>query len=165
MGGGILFIWYAILVLVTKLDIPWYYQTALGRLPIYLFGILCFFSIENFKTGLLSFAIVFSIVVFLYGKGQVNTFMLVYSLVPILLLLMSFLIPIIKRYIFIEAFIDFMGTHSLEVYAANVLISVYTRSWFCGLEATLFYWGSHIVLIPVFCYINKLITTKVIYAN
>lgn len=164
-GGGILFVWCVIMVFVTKFDIPWYYQTALGRLPIFLLGILCFFSIENYKTGLLSFAVVIPILVFLYSKGLVNTFMLVYCVAPILLLLISFLIPTIKRYIFIEAFIDFMGTHSLEVYAANVLISVYIRSRFCGFEATLFYWGAHIVLIPVFCYINKLIATKIIHAN
>lgn len=154
MGGAILLLWVAIIGLAVVYDIPWYYQTAFGRLPIFILGVLCYKSTDNYKIGLGVFSIVLFIVVLLYIKGLISTYYLVYSIAPWVILLISFSLPAIKKSKVLDKMLSFMGEHSLEIYVANVLILVYTKSLFHGSFTTFIYWGLHIVLIPVFCLLN-----------
>ena len=161
VGGGILLLWIIIIVLVFIFDIPWYYQTAFGRLPIFLLGILCYLSLDNYKVGLAAYLVLTVPVFLLYGKGIVNTYMLVYCIAPWFVFILTYFVSYIQKHGIINNVFSFLGKYSLEVYVANVLVSTYTKSLFHGIEATIFYWTSHLILIPVISYLNKIIMKRI----
>ena len=160
-GGCLLTLWIIIIALGVTFEIPWYYQTAYGRLPIFLLGILCYFSLSSFKVGLVSFSVITMPVVLLYCIGMLSTYMLVYCLAPWFIFFLTYVIPTIQKNARINKVFSFLGQHSLEIYVANVLVSIYTKSFFHGVEASLFYWGAHIVVVPIFCWLNTIIAKKI----
>lgn len=160
-GGGILLIWVIILALVTTFNLPWYYQTALGRLPIFLLGIMCYLSVDNYKVGLVVYSIITMPIVLLLYKGLVNTYMLIYCIAPWLVFILTYIIPLIQKHDYLNKLFTFWGKRSLEVYVANVIVSIYVRNLLQGVEATIIYWAAHLIVIPVVCYINTIITKRV----
>ena len=162
MGGAILLLWIAIIALVVVFNIPWYYQTAIGRLPILIIGILCYKSIDNYKSGLVVFSLILIPVILLYLNGHINTYFLIYCIAPWIILILSYIIPMIKRVKSLNSIVGFMGEHSLELYVANVLISVYTKNLFHGSVTTLIYWSSHLLLIPLFCQLSAFYKKKLV---
>lgn len=162
MGGSILLVWAIFLGIVVKFDVPWYYQTAMGRLPIFIFGILCKKSLNNFKVGLWAYLLLFIPVVFLFLKGWISTYYLVYCIAPWVMIIISLTIPQIRRVKVLNQLLAFMGEHSLEIYVANVLVSVYTKSLFHGSITTVIYWSLHLIMIPAFCLLNSFIKRRVV---
>lgn len=140
---------------------PWYYQTAIGRIPIFLLGIVCHKSFDNYKVVLSVFSVVLIPVLWLCIKGILNTYMIIYCLAPSLILVIAYLLPIIKKQKYLSRAFEFLGEHSLEVYVANVIISVYTRSLVHGAISTLVYWSLHIFIVPLLCMLSKLIYRKI----
>lgn len=131
MGGS--FLLSAVLVmslfLLTK-GFNWYYNTAIGRVPICIMGILCYPFSENssFLKKSLLFGLGFLTAIYLYHAKMCNTYVLLYMLAPIVIVLLGWLVSIINKVIFVKRIVEAIGKNTLEIYVANVLVCLYRTS-------------------------------------
>lgn len=168
-GGGILFL-LAILFLseliLTK-DMKWYYETAIGRIPIFILGVMCYpynsYSKKLYLGGLLSFALLFILSVPLYFNGYLHTYVLLYWLSPVCILFVAFFMLVMANAQAFKIVFNWLGKYSLEIYVANVLLCLYRKapdSIFNGqsiLYDAIFYFAINTALAFVLVEINKTI--------
>lgn len=160
----ILLAWAAVLTLFALTEIPWWFQTAIGRLPIFLLGILCYFSSTNFKSGLIIFTSCLIPAVLLFLKGLIPTFVLVYCLAPAIMMALSYIVPWIEKNKKSNKVFSFFGNKSLEIYVSNCVVILAMGSVLHGAMATGVYWLGHIIIVPIICFLNtniqKLLNVK-----
>lgn len=159
MGGVI-----ALLIcgIVSVFDISWWYGCAIGRIPIFCLGVLCYFdqqeSRNNYKWYSLVFLLVFALSVFLYLKGtNMRGFFITDMVAPTLMLLIALLVsrfPIMVNSKMGGA-IEYIGTHSLEIYVANVISELTWRLYF----------GNSIMGLVVYLLLNTVLAYLLILFN
>lgn len=163
MGGVILIaiILTFVLLLLTK-DLKWYYETAIGRIPIFMMGILCYpFSVKSSelaKKCTLIFTLAFIWVIVLFSFGKIETYVLLYMLAPLCLNLVGLLLRNDNKAF--KKILSVVGKYSLEIYVANVIVVLYRKapgSLFDNkgfLFTTLVYFLLNFVMAIVLVYIN-----------
>lgn len=116
----LLFSLCAVILFLLKGSIPWYYDCLIGRLPIFLYGIM-------FKTCSKSFKFVAGLGLLLYIPCRLYlSIFLASSLLSIPLILLC--VIIMDRfsqttfYIKTDKILSFIGSHTLELYIANLFI-------------------------------------------
>lgn len=158
------FLWAVILTLFTLFEIPWWFETAIGRIPIFILGVLCYYKKTNFKVGLWVFSIVLFPSIILYMQGLINTYVLLYCLSPALMICLSYLIPWIEESGRLNGMFTFLGKKSLEIYVANCIVMKFMGHGFSGVEATAIYWiAIALVTLPI-CWVNNY-TSKLFVNN
>ena len=110
------------LVLLT-LGLPWYYDTAIGRIPIFTLGIICFSTSINRKIlyeALGLFGGAFVTTVLLYYLDLVHTYVLIYILAPFVFYVIAVLsAKIVSSLTKLSKAMEYLGSHSLELYVSN----------------------------------------------
>lgn len=145
----------------------WYYETAIGRIPIFVLGVMCYpynsYSKKLYLGGLLSFALLFILSVPLYYYGFLHTYVLLYWLSPVCILFVALFLQVIANCKAIKSLIYQLGKYSLEIYVANVLLCLYRKapdSIFNGqsiLYDAIFYFAINTALAFILVEINKAI--------
>lgn len=113
----------SVLLIFSVFDLHWSYECAIGRLPIYVLGILLYVEPDKQRQkSILSYVfftycIALCFTICLYINHQVNTYVLVYMSFPMLLWLVSWVIIRGKAYNTITT----LGKYTLELYVANVI--------------------------------------------
>lgn len=129
--GGYLLLLCLILVLLTEtLGLRWCYDTAIGRIPIFVSGILLYLYNDKLtvaKFVIILFSLSFICAIFLYRNGKVNTYTLVYMLSPLCLFLLGWLLRLKLSKSLKNVFL-LIGKYSLEIYVANVFVVLYRKS-------------------------------------
>lgn len=130
-GGGILLFSFLVMSLfLLTMGFNWYYDTAIGRVPICLMGILCYPFSENssFLKKIFLFGLGFLIAIYLYHAKMCNTYVLLYMLAPIVIVLLGWLVSTINKVTFVKIIVETIGKNTLEIYVANVLVCLYRTS-------------------------------------
>lgn len=160
MGGGrIILLTIAIVLTLSSLfDIEWYYETALGRLPFFMSGILCYITSKEkaIKSVCSIYGIALLIALILYSKGYIATYMVVYMSAPFILIAVSWFIEIISPRLVLKRFIEYVGKHSLEFYTANVcicLLVIFVDNTYFKIIG---YFVLHLFLVPLFTFADSL---------
>ena len=148
-------VWCFIMILFSLFNIPWQFETALGRIPIFILGILCFIDKSKYKSCIYIFLIFFLISLVLYFYGKIRTYVLLYCISPVIIYCFSYFVHMIKTKKNACSFLMFMGNKSLEIYVSNCIVMKYMSHNFHGLSATVIYWFSILLLIPIMCWINN----------
>lgn len=126
----------ALSILFLTCGLDWYYDTAIGRIPIFCLGIIYYQAkesnnMEDFKKCSILFAIAFVVSVVLFIKHHIHLYVMLYMAAPILLVIVGWFVHVIKHqqaFATIANFIGMVGQYTLEIYAANVLVCLYRKS-------------------------------------
>lgn len=163
---GIISVIVSLILLFTFLYLyrdGWFYQCAFSRIPIFLFGILCYQrnTPETYKKGLLLFLPALLIMGAFFGMGIVQKFELVYMSAPFLLCLLAW---VFRRAIqqpgaTFRSFC-FLGKYSLEIYLANLLIASAIPYIQLSIPIVISYIGLHVLFVPGIVFINLFIQKK-----
>ena len=148
-------------------DVKWYFETAIGRIPIFMLGVMCYpynsYCKKIYFGGLLSFVLLFILSVPLYFYGFLHTYVLLYWLSPVCILGVALFLQKIVNVQSIKSFFHQLGKYSLEIYVANVLLCLYRKapdSIFNGqsiLKDAILYFAINTALAFVLVEINKTI--------
>lgn len=158
-------LWASILTLFTIFNIPWWFETAIGRVPIFVLGMLCYYNKMNFKVGLWVFSVALLPSIILYMQGLINTYVLLYCLSPALIIALSYLIPWIEKSGRLNRMFTFLGKKSLEIYVANCIVMKFMGHSFSGVEATAIYWIAIALVTPPICWVNNYICKQFVYSR
>ncbi len=132
-----LFIGISILIsvlIVGLQDLDPSYETAICRIPIFLFGIFCYINNKQSYSSKRSFGVIlgmffcaFIVSISLYFMELVNTYTLVYYLAPFLIYIISVAtIFVASKFIRIKTLIERLGYLTLELYVANCIAMYFT---------------------------------------
>lgn len=118
------------LVCLTQ-NLPWYYDTAIGRIPIFVLGIIFFhfgLSTKQLQRSLSLFGGAAIGCFVLYKLFYVHTYVLVYMLAPFIFCVISLLLMwAIKCFPLITRPLEYMGMYSLELYIGNNISMAISR--------------------------------------
>lgn len=156
-------LWAFILTLFTLCDIPWWFETAIGRVQIFVLGMLCYYNKMNFNVGLWVFSFALLPTLILYMQGLISTYILLYCLSPALIMGLSYLIPWLEKSRRLNRMFVFWGKKSLEIYVANCIVMKFMGHGFSGVEATAIYWIAITLVIPPICWLNNYISNQFVY--
>lgn len=154
-------------VLLLTRGFDWYYETAIGRIPIFVLGIMCYpynsYSKKIYFGGVLSFALFFVLSVLLYHYKYLHTYVLMYMLSPVVILLIAISLQGVVKVQAIKGFFRLLGKYSLEIYVANTLLCIYRKSPYgffrdqSILNDAILYFATNTVLAFVLVGLNKII--------
>ena len=127
-----LFLLLLITTIILTLGFNWYYDTAVGRIPIFMLGILCYpYSKRTEKLFIyacIAFFSIFLLDIVLYRLGRINTYVLLYMLSPLCLLLVGWFLQSNVCVDVLKRFFQIIGKYSLEIYVANVIVVLYRKA-------------------------------------
>lgn len=154
--GGLL---VSLLIILSFMDLDWRYECCIGRIPLYLSGIVYYKkkSLYNkYIRPMYYICFLFSLV--LYSTGHVHTYIVFYMLAPLFLQLVSVSIGIITlKSISISKCINMVGQISLEIYAANVVTMCFCSHLHMGAYLSVFYFSLLLGFTVLFVIFNKII--------
>lgn len=169
LGNAVSVVFFPLVMIVVlcalTVGFSWYYDTAIGRIPVFLMGILCYpFDDKAYiivKRCIVIFALSLLLTVLLYMFGRVNTYVLLYMLSPLCLMLLGLFLRSNLCKGSIKSFLHIVGKYTLEIYVANVLVLFYRNSpnsifnncdW---LSSALLYFLINIILAIALSLVNK----------
>jgi len=155
-----------VFILVSYYDIDWWYGCAIGRLPIFCLGVLCFLDKSNKKknyfTCSLFYLITFFIsVVLIYKKGAfMRGYFLTDMITPSLLIILSYFLYKMPSIVDWRTsnIVSTLGQYTLEIYVANVITMALIKDFSRTIEGwlvLLLYFGINILIAIVLVIINK----------
>ncbi len=146
----------------------WNYDAAIGRIPVFFFGLLCYQAtkkyIEVFYKCSLFYALALIVSVVLFLNHYVHLYVIMYMTVPVVIIFTGWLIRIIKerfKLSRLSGFIGVVGKYTLEIYVANTIVCIYRKSpdnIFLGqpvVMSIILYFIMNIVFAILFVKINK----------
>ena len=131
------------------------YETFIGRVPVFLLGIMCYKDRTFFKYGLAIFTVFLIPALLLYMRGLVHTYTLMYCLGPIIILAVAYVVPICQKNENLCKALSWMGGKSLEIYVANCIVCIVLGASISGWEMTAAYWLLHIPIVLIVCWLNN----------
>ena len=156
LGGAILCI--AACCFSVYLNLKWYHQCFLLRLPIFYLGICCykFNCAEIFKRALLLFTLGLVVFVVLWLKGWAHTYSIIYPFAPFVIMSISWLLlKSNSNYSILRWF----GKHSLEIYVTNcIVMRLIACDWM--IMPSIMYLFLMLIITPFVIEINKIISIK-----
>lgn len=156
---GIISLFIIVAVTLYNFNIPWYYDCVIGRLPVFLYGILFKECIYSYKT-----IAVIGLVLYSPCRLYISPFLASSLLTIPLILLFLQLIPRILTVL--RQALSYIGKHSLEIYTANLYVcfadSIYQ---FNLLEKTVFYVFIQLVASYLLIKANNLITKHIFFTR
>lgn len=160
-GGYLFVIWIIVLAVFAAFDLAFYYETFIGRVPIFLLGIMCYKDRGFFKQGLIVFTAFLIPAIFLYMKGLIHTYTLIYCLGPVIILIIALIVPFVKSKVILNKCFSWMGKRSLEIYVANSIICICLSSILSGWTMTITYWLLHFPVVQIICRLNNSIANVI----
>lgn len=158
--------WGVILCIATCIisivvDLEWFHQCLLLRVPIFYLGICCYkYSCDvKFKQALVFYSVAFAVFVFLWLNHITRTYTIMYPLAPFLILAISFLLSNSnKNY----AILKWMGKHSIEIYVTNcIVMRLVASDWM--VMPSIMYFVLILTITPFVIVINRKI--RLMYEN
>jgi peptidoglycan/LPS O-acetylase OafA/YrhL len=116
MGGGLLLLLISVLTIFSINNLPWHFETLIGRITIFILGFICYKDKLFFKWGLLCFSLMICPTIYLYLKGYVHTYTLIYVVAPVFIALVSYLLSYLPKESFLDKSLKYVGSYSLEIY-------------------------------------------------
>lgn len=118
-----------VIILFSVYDIDWIYGCAIGRVPIFMLGILCYRELTNKKRDswyvvFLSLTLSFVyLAIYMSHKSALPTFGLIYFLAPATLIMLGFFLSHLnnEQKHWVQNVTEYCGVHSLEIYVSNVI--------------------------------------------
>ena len=159
-GEGILLILVLIFcILLSILCGKWEYVCAIGRIPIFILGILLYINKKPLKKYLFIFCFFFLLTIPLFILGLLPRFYVFYMAAPIIIGLMGLLGEIIIQSEGIKSVLEWIGKHTLELYVTNIVICYVMKhnDYFAG--GFIVYLLGFVALTPLFIFSNKFITS------
>jgi len=154
--GGVLFLcWIIVLAVFARFELVFYYETFIGRVPVFLLGIMCYKDRTFFKYGLAIFTVFLIPALLLYMRGLVHTYTLMYCLGPIIILAVAYVVPICQKNENLCKALSWMGGKSLEIYVANCIVCIVLGASISGWKMTAAYWLLHIPIVLIVCWLNN----------
>lgn len=154
--GGLL---VSVLVIFSLMDLDWRYECCIGRIPLYLLGIVYYKNkqLYNKYIGPMYYiCFLFSLV--LYITGYVHTYIVFYMLAPLFLQLVSVSVDVISlKSIRLFKSINMVGQISLEIYASNVVTMCFCSHLHMGAYSSAFYFFLLFGFTILFVIYNKII--------
>lgn len=147
---GVLLLLSVISIILYVIEIPWWYDCFISRIPIFLLGIVC----ARFKLTLNKIIIltIIGVILFLPCFNFISKFLATSFLVLPIFLIISLIQGINKKYL---DFISYFGKHSLEIYLANVLILYIYQIWdLSRINRAIVYIPFQIILSSLLIFIN-----------
>ncbi|MBS5876774.1 MAG: acyltransferase [Prevotella sp.] len=147
---GVLLLLSVISIILYVIEIPWWYDCFISRIPIFLLGIVC----ARFKLTLNKIIIltIIGVILFLPCFNFISKFLATSFLVLPIFLIISSIQGINKKYL---DFISYFGKHSLEIYLANVLILYIYQIWdLSRINRAIVYIPFQIILSSLLIFIN-----------
>lgn len=126
--GGVISLSVAICLFLSFVEMQWYYQVAIARIPIFLLGILIFQVKDQFDVKQMLWFIlplVLSLIMYILHT-HVGGCMITDMLAPFMMLGIAFILKRLDMSNF--KFIERAGNRSLEIYVANVLVIMIIHS-------------------------------------
>lgn len=154
---GVLLLLSVISIILYIIEMPWWYDCFISRIPIFLFGIVC----ARFKLTLnkIITLTIIGIILFLPCFNFISKFLAASFLVLPIFLIISSIQGINKKYF---DFICYLGKHSLEIYLANVLILYIYQIWdLSRINRTIVYIPFQIILSSILILINTKINIAI----
>lgn len=154
---GVLLLLSVISIILYVIEMPWWYDCFISRIPIFLLGIVC----ARFKLTLNKIIIltIIGIILFLPCFNFISKFLAASFLVLPIFLIISSIQGINKKYL---DFISYFGKHSLEIYLANVLILYIYQIWdLSRINRAIVYIPFQIVLSSILIFINTRINIAI----
>ena len=154
---GVLLLLSVISIILYVIEMPWWYDCFISRIPIFLLGIVC----ARFKLTLNTIIIltIIGIILFLPCFNFISKFLAASFLVLPIFLIISSIQGINKKYL---DFISYFGKHSLEIYLANVLILYIYQIWdLSRINRAIVYIPFQIVLSSILIFINTRINMAI----
>ncbi|WP_370799503.1 hypothetical protein [Xylanibacter rarus] len=154
---GVLLLLSVISIILYVIEMPWWYDCFISRIPIFLLGIVC----ARFKLTLNTIIIltIIGIILFLPCFNFISKFLAASFLVLPIFLIISSIQGINKKYL---DFISYFGKHSLEIYLANVLILYIYQIWdLSRINRAIVYIPFQIVLSSILIFINTRINIAI----
>ena len=112
---GVIILLLAVTFLLYNYDIPWWYDCILGRLPVFLYGIIFKDCVKSYKTICLV-----GILLYLPYSKYVSPFLAVSGLTTPLII--TFLLLKDLSPAKLKDIVSFIGKHTLEFYIANLFV-------------------------------------------
>lgn len=164
--GWILVLFMFVLFYICAInDVDWSYLCAIGRLPIFIMGIImcriCNKGIKesNITKILFVFALAFASSILLYYNHRIHTYAVVYACVPVVILAISRLFLNNSKS---NKVICWIGSHTLEIYVANTIVCSFMRLTDVFFTPALDYILLHIIFVPIMVMINNGIKNRLI---
>lgn len=164
-GGDVLVVQVVMITLLSALNLDWNYECALGRLGLYVTGIVCFLDdkIKAYKKTMIIYLLLLPAVLALYMGGYLHTYMIMYFLAPFVIIGICTILNMFDQESKIVHLLNFVGGVTLEIYVANCISMKLQRS-FENLNGVTIYWILNLLIVPVVIILNKYIN-KVIKAH
>ncbi len=140
----------------------WFYQCAFSRIPIFLFGILCYQhnTPDTYKKGMYVFVPALIVMSAFFMMGFVQKFELAYMSAPFLLWALAWICcRSIRRRDAVYRVFCFLGQYSLEIYIANMLILQIIPYIHISYPIAVTYFTAHLFIAPMLAGINYLFKT------
>lgn len=155
-GGYILVLQIVIIILLSALNLDWSYECALGRLGIYITGIVCFLDDKNrtYKNTTIIYLLLLPAVFALYMGGYLHTYMIMYFLAPFVIIGICAIFSMINKENQVVKLLNIIGGVTLEIYVANC-ICMKLQSSFEILNGILLYWGLNLLIAPMVIILNR----------
>lgn len=124
MGGGILCIMLiTVMFLNIYTDMQWYHNTFIFRFPVFTLGVLTWLNKKIIvKKSLFIFSAMFVLSVIFYEYGYGHTYFMVYMLAPFVIMCVGSLSLLLEKNQSVLRLINYIGSHSLEIYVANSIV-------------------------------------------
>lgn len=132
-------------------DLPWWYDCLIGRLPIFVYGVVTALGFSKHKiVGIIGF-LVFPLV-YLIVSQFLATSCLTIAIIALLICVLPKCPPGLYR------IVEFFGKYSLEIYMANLMIFWAFETWsFTVVEKSILFLAIQAFFSFIFIYINKLL--------
>lgn len=147
-----------IVVLLSALNLDWNYECALGRLGIYITGIVCFLDDKNrvYKKTTTIYLLLLPAVLALYMGGYLHTYMIMYFLAPLVIIGICAIFSMFNKERRMVQLINLVGGVTLEIYVANCICMKLQRTYE-GLNGEYIYWALNLLIAPMIIILNKYI--------
>lgn len=113
--GGVAILFIIISILLFKYDFPWWYDCIIGRLPIFLYGVVFKYCIKSYKA-----TSIIGILLYLPCNKYVSPFLASSGLTIPLIIVSLLLLSISSKQL--KKTVSYIGKHSLEFYIANLFV-------------------------------------------
>lgn len=137
--------------------LPWMYECAFSRIPIFLMGIACAIkpSEQSYTTNSIAFCIAFIVSIFLWWGGWIQKYIVVYMFAPIFMVLLAVIASQCRETSKIYMGICYIGSISLEVYIANMLTNTILLNMSLPYSTVGYYVALQVIFTIILVYINK----------
>ena len=144
------------MVTLSIYNIDWTYGAAIARLPMFMLGIVFYQNKNSIKfESFLWFVIpMFLSIALYYNHTNIGGYVIMDMSTPLLMYVTALVFENIKSELC--SWIKYLGVHSLEIYAANVMVMAIITFWIKGsLHIFMWYWVLNLTISFVLVQINN----------